>query len=80
MYKVRVYCNGFAIYYHEHSLLGLLRARDSLLAQMRDLNKSKPRSKSDEGLVAEITRLESSISLAKDELVRDISNFSFGHG
>lgn len=53
--------------------LGLTRVRDALLAQMRDLNKSKPRSKSDESLIAEITRLESSMTLAKDDLV----NFPF---
>ncbi len=48
---------------------GLYRVRDALLAQMRDLNKSKPRSQTDESLVAEITRLESTITLAKDDLV-----------
>ena len=51
-------------------LLGLTRVRDSLLSQLRELNKSRPRSKADEGLVAEITRIESSLTLAKDDLVR----------
>ena len=40
-----------------------------MLAQLRDLNKSKPRSKGDENLIAEITRLESSLTLARDDLV-----------
>lgn len=50
-------------------LEGLYRVRDSLLSQLRDLNKSKPRSRADEGLLAEITRLESTLALAKDDLV-----------
>ena len=55
--------------WEEKDIQGLYRVRDSLLGQLRDLNKSKPRSKADENLVAEITRLESSLSLAKDDLV-----------
>lgn len=39
------------------------------MSQLRDLNKSKPRSKADESLVSEITRLESAITLANDDLV-----------
>ena len=51
-------------------LTGLQRVRDSLLSQLRELNKSKPRNNADEALLAEVTRLESSLSLAKEDLVR----------
>ncbi|EJC99202.1 cohesin complex subunit psm1 [Fomitiporia mediterranea MF3/22] len=54
--------------WEDKDIQGLTRVRDSLLSQLRDLNKSRPRSKADEGLVAEITRLESSLTLAKDDL------------
>ncbi|KAI5120058.1 hypothetical protein M0805_007809 [Coniferiporia weirii] len=54
--------------WEEKDIQGLYRVRDSLLVQVRDLNKSKPRSKADENLVAEITRLESSLTLARDDL------------
>lgn len=50
------------------SFLGLQRVRDALLSQLRDLTKSKPRSQTDENLVAEMTRLESTLTLAKDDL------------
>jgi structural maintenance of chromosome 1 len=46
-----------------------MRARDTLVAQMQELNKSKPRGKADENLIAEITRLESSITVTRDDLV-----------
>lgn len=55
--------------WEDKDIQGLQRVRDALLAQLRDLNKSKPRSKADENLMAEITRLESSLTLAKDDLV-----------
>lgn len=55
------------------ALLGLYRVRDKLLSDLRELNKSKPRSNADENLVAEITRLESSLTLAKDDLVRIVA-------
>ena len=37
---------------------------------MRDLNKTKPRGRADEGLIAEMTRLESALIVAKDDRVR----------
>ena len=49
---------------------GLNRQRDSLFAQLRELNDHKPRSNVDENLMSEIQRLESSLSLARDDLVR----------
>ncbi len=39
------------------------------MAQLRELSKQKPRGKTDDSLVSEISRLESAIQLAKDELV-----------
>jgi hypothetical protein len=55
---------------HSHlSVLGLYRARDTLMAQLQDLNKSKPRSKVDENLIGEISRLESAITVTRDDLV-----------
>jgi structural maintenance of chromosome 1 len=49
--------------------IGLTKQKDNLLAQLRELNQSKVRSSRDENLVAEITRLESALSLATDDLV-----------
>ncbi|KZT24830.1 RecF/RecN/SMC protein [Neolentinus lepideus HHB14362 ss-1] len=54
--------------WEEKDLQGLHRVRDSLLSQLRDLAKSKPRGKSDDNLIAEITRLESALTVAKDDL------------
>lgn len=48
---------------------GLHKQKDGLLAQLRDLGQSKTRSSRDENLVSEITRLESSLSLTRDDLV-----------
>jgi structural maintenance of chromosome 1 len=48
---------------------GLHRVRDALMAQLHELNKSKPRGKADENLIAEISRLESSIAVTRDDLV-----------
>jgi hypothetical protein len=39
------------------------------MAQMQELNKSKPRGKADENLIAEISHLESSINVTRDDLV-----------
>lgn len=44
--------------------------RDGLLSGLRDLTKQKPRGKVDENLIAEVARLESSITIARDDLVR----------
>jgi hypothetical protein len=48
---------------------GLIRARDNLLAEQRELGKQKPRGKTDEALIAEISSLESNLTVAKDDLV-----------
>ncbi|KAK7467271.1 Structural maintenance of chromosomes protein 1 [Stygiomarasmius scandens] len=52
----------------EKAVEGLQRQRDVLLAQLRDLSKQKPRGKTDETLLSEISRLESNITVAKDDL------------
>lgn len=49
--------------------LALHRTRESLLTQMRDLNKTKPRGRADEGPMAEMTRLESTLMVAKEDRV-----------
>lgn len=48
---------------------GLIRLRDTLKSQLQELSRSKPRGKADENIIAEIARLESAITLAKDDLV-----------
>ena len=50
-------------------IAGLQRARDKLMEQLMELNKSKPRGKESEILIAEISRLESSLGVARDDLV-----------
>ncbi|KAF8869575.1 cohesin complex subunit psm1 [Gymnopilus junonius] len=42
--------------------------QDTLLAEQRELSKQKPRGKTDEALVNDITRLEANITVAKDDL------------
>ncbi|KAM6496344.1 condensin complex subunit SMC1 [Amanita muscaria] len=52
----------------EKDVQGLQRVRDSLMSDLRELSKQKPRGKADENLIAEVTRLETAITLAKDDL------------
>ncbi|KAF8630781.1 hypothetical protein AX15_002729 [Amanita polypyramis BW_CC] len=52
----------------ENDVKGLQRVRDTLMSELRELGKKKPRGKADENLTAEVTRLESAITLAKDDL------------
>lgn len=61
----------------EKDVQGLQKSRDSLLAKLRDLSKQKPRGKTDENFIAEISQLESYITIARDELVR--CDISFTH-
>lgn len=56
-----------------NSMIGLQRVRDKLMADLQELNKSKPRGKEDDALVATITRLEPAYTVARDDLVRCIS-------
>ena len=50
-------------------LTGLTRARDALLTEQRELHQQRVRGKSDETLISEISRLESLMIVAKDDLV-----------
>ena len=50
--------------------LGLQRVRDTLLSQLREVTMNKPRAKDDDLLITEITRLESALQGAREELVR----------
>ncbi|KAE9404591.1 condensin complex subunit SMC1 [Gymnopus androsaceus JB14] len=52
----------------EKDVQGLQKSRDSLLTKLRDLSKQKPRGKTDENLIAEISQLESNITIVRDEL------------
>ncbi|KZS96379.1 RecF/RecN/SMC protein [Sistotremastrum niveocremeum HHB9708] len=54
--------------WEEKDVQGLNRQKDSLLAQLRELSQAKPRNNSDENLVSEITRIEASLRVTKDEL------------
>ena len=56
--------------WEEKDVQGLQRVRDKLLADLQELNKTKPRGKADDNLLAEITRLEPSLAVARDDLVR----------
>lgn len=51
---------------------GLIRLRDTLKSQLQELSRSKPRGKADENIISEIARLESAITLAKDDLVSSV--------
>ena len=50
-------------------MTGLTRARDTLLAEQRELHQQRARGKSDENLISEISRLDSLMIVAKDDLV-----------
>ncbi|KAF8680490.1 Structural maintenance of chromosomes protein [Rhizoctonia solani] len=53
--------------WEEKEIQALNKQKDSLHAQLRELGQSKPRGKVDEGLAAEINRIESQLQLAKDD-------------
>ena len=61
--------HGSSKKWDEKDLQGLIRQRDSLLSQLRELGKQKPRNKTDDSLIADVTRLESTITMARDDLV-----------
>ncbi|KAF7984629.1 hypothetical protein HWV62_12853 [Athelia sp. TMB] len=60
----------------EKDVQALHRLRDTLMTTLQDLGKAKPRGKADENLVAEISRLESSITVTKDDLAACKSRLS----
>ncbi|KAI0692899.1 cohesin complex subunit psm1 [Cytidiella melzeri] len=54
--------------WEEKDVQGLQRVRDKLLGDMHELNKNKPRGMADDTLLAEITRLEPALAVARDDL------------
>ncbi|KAJ7812847.1 hypothetical protein B0H13DRAFT_2143623 [Mycena leptocephala] len=52
----------------EKDVQGLNRTKDTLMGQLRDLAKQKTRGQTDENLMADIGRIESATTLAKDDL------------
>ncbi|KAA1474997.1 hypothetical protein DENSPDRAFT_401153 [Dentipellis sp. KUC8613] len=54
--------------WEEKDVQGLQRVRTSLLSQIGDLQKSKPRTRIDEDLISEISRLESALNISRDDL------------
>jgi hypothetical protein len=69
MFKVRLLMISASTLLLISSLAGLTRARDALLAEQRELHQQRARGKSDENLISEISRLESLMIVAKDDLV-----------
>ena len=59
-------------------VLGQQQERDYLMSEPWELSKKKPRGKTDENLVAEMTCLESAITLTKDDLV-GLSTMAISH-
>ena len=49
--------------------LGLRRVQETYISQLRELQKAKPRGQIEDNLTAEMTRLESSLTVARDDLV-----------
>lgn len=54
--------------WEEKDFKDLRRVRETLMQQLQDLNKQKPRSNADEPLLAEISRLEGALALLRDDL------------
>ena len=48
---------------------GYYRAKDALLAQLRDLRQAKPKANTEQNIISEIGRLESQLTVARDDLV-----------
>ncbi|KAI9511038.1 RecF/RecN/SMC [Russula earlei] len=54
--------------WEEKDIQGLSRTRDNIQNQLSDLVKQKPRSKEDESLISEMTRLEAVLQVSRDDL------------
>ena len=52
----------------EHEVVGLRRLEESLRAQLVELRKNRPRETTDERHMAEVTRLEAELQIARDDL------------
>jgi len=50
-------------------LLAMRVTQDLLINQLREVSQAKPRNKNDDAILAEITRIESELALARDDLV-----------
>ena len=59
--------------WEEKDVQGLQRVRDKLLSDLQELNKNKPRGKADDNLLAEISRLEPALAVARDDLVSTVA-------
>lgn len=46
------------------------RTQETLIGQLKEVAQAKPRNKNDDSLTADISRLESELVIARDELVR----------
>ena len=53
-------------------MTGLKRVRDKLLSDLRALQKDRPRA-DDEARLSELSRLESALQVARDDLVRPLT-------
>lgn len=60
---------GYSRLLSEIDVLGLNRVKENLLAQLKELQSKKPKGKADEAVLLEIERLESSLVVARDDLV-----------
>lgn len=56
--------------------LALNKQRDSLMAYLKELQKSHPKGKTDENLTGDISRLDAELVLVKDDLVRPPAAFA----
>ncbi|KAG9032708.1 Structural maintenance of chromosomes protein 1, partial [Tulasnella sp. UAMH 9824] len=54
--------------WEDKEVASMRKQQDVLIGQLRDLSQAKPRNKNDDLLTAEISRLESDLVLAKDEM------------
>ena len=68
-YKVGSFFDRKCLTHAHASFTGLIRVREGLMSQLKELNKQKPRMKTDENLLAEIARLESTLRVQRDDLV-----------
>ncbi|KAH9170044.1 cohesin complex subunit psm1 [Lactarius sanguifluus] len=54
--------------WEEKDIQGLSRSRDNIQSQLSELAKQKPRNQEDDNLISEMTRLESVLQVARDDL------------
>ncbi|KAG8849135.1 Structural maintenance of chromosomes protein 1 [Tulasnella sp. 330] len=54
--------------WEDQEVAGMRRTQDVLISQLKELSASKPRNKNDDAIIPEISRLESALTIAKDEL------------